>query len=261
MKKYKLIIFEGIDGSGKSTQARYFAKNLNAFYFREPKFFKKEILKKIYPLTELFLFLSDRSEVYSRIKNLRRLNGFKTDHHGSTTDKFGFETDNKNKPPGYKPDITPGYKSDTSGRHPGNLSGVNPGNNNQHKSVPNPHKSAFIVLDRSFPSTLAYQLMGRNLKKLISIDDYLKIDFLARQKIEPDLVIVFDVPVDIALKRLKKKTKFEEKKFLMKVRKAYLNLAKKFNWYVVDGTKDKNTVRKNIWLILKEKGLLKEKEI
>jgi thymidylate kinase len=53
----------------KSTQAKYFAKKLNAFYFREPKFFKKEILKEIHPLTELFLFLADRSEVYSRIKS------------------------------------------------------------------------------------------------------------------------------------------------------------------------------------------------
>jgi dTMP kinase len=192
MKKYKLIIFEGIDGSGKSTQAKYFAKKLNALYFREPKFFKREILQKIHPLTELFLFLADRSEVYLRIKSVLK---------------------NKN-----------------------------------------------VVLDRSFPSTLAYQLIGRNLKKLIPIDDYLKIDFLARQKIEPDLVIVFDVPVDIALKRLKKKTKFEEKKFLIKVRKAYLSLAKKFNWYVVDGTEDKNEVKKNVWLILKEKCLLKEKE-
>jgi dTMP kinase len=201
MKKYKLIIFEGIDGSGKSTQAKYFAKKLNALYFREPKFFKKEILQEIHPLTELFLFLADRSEVYSRIKNIIR---------------------------------------------------VNPREN--------PRESAYIILDRSFPSTLAYQLIGRNLKKLISIKDYLKIDFLSRQKIKPDLVIVFDVPVDIALKRLKKKTKFEEKKFLMEVRKAYLNLAKKFNWYVVDGTKDKNEVKKNVWLILKERGLVKEKE-
>jgi len=235
MKKYKLIIFEGIDGSGKSTQAKYFAKKLNAFYFREPKFFKKEILKKVNPLTELFLFLADRSEVYSRIRGLNR---FKTDKHGSTTDKNGFETDNNGLYMKQSVEI-----------------------NYPHKSVPNPCKSAYIILDRSFPSTLAYQLIGKNLKKLISIDDYLKIDFLARQKIEPDLIIVFDVPIDIALKRLlkrlKKKTKFEEKKFLMKVRKAYLNLAKKFNWYVIDGSKDKNEVRKNVWLILKEKGLLK----
>ena len=218
MKKFKLIIFEGIDGSGKSTQAKYFAKKLNAFYFREPKFFRREILQKIHPLTELFLFLADRSEVYSRIKNLHGLNGSKTDQYGYKINKY------------------------------------------PHKSVQNPHKSVYIILDRSFPSTLAYQLIGRNLKKLISIDDYLKIDFLARQKIEPDLVIVFDVPVNIALKRLKKKTKFEEKKFLIKVRKAYLGLAKKFNWYVVDGTKDKKEVRKNVWLILKERGLLKGKE-
>jgi dTMP kinase len=202
MKKYKLIIFEGIDGSGKSTQAKYFAKKLNALYFREPKFFKKEILKEIHPLAELFLFLADRSEVYSRIKNIMSL----------------------------------------------------------RKSASSLRKSAFIILDRSFPSTLAYQLIGRNLKKLISINDYLKIDFLARQKIEPDLIIVFDIPVDVALKRLKKKTKFEKKKFLMKVRKAYLSLAKKFNWYVIDGSKDKNEIKKNVWLILREKGLLKEKE-
>jgi thymidylate kinase len=256
MKKYKLIIFEGIDGSGKTTQAKYFAKKLNAFYFREPNFFKKEILKDINPITELFLFLADRSEVYSRIRGLNR---FKTDQHGSTTDKFGFETDktdNKNKLPGYKPDITPGYKPDTSGRHPGNLSGVNPGNNNPHKSVPNPRESPFIILDRSFPSTLAYQLMGRNLKKWISIDDYLKIDFLSRQKIEPDLVIIFDISVDIALKRRKDKTKFEKKKFLMKVRKAYLNLSKKFKWYVIDAAKDKNKVKNDVYLILKSKGLL-----
>jgi len=183
MKKYKLIIFEGIDGSGKTTQAKYFAKRLNAFYLREPNFFRKEILKEIHPLTELFLFLADRNEVYSRIKNV---------------------LNKKN-----------------------------------------------VILDRSFPSTLAYQLIGRNLKKIISFDDYVKIDFLSRQKIKPDLVIIFDVPVHVALLRLKKKTKFEEKKFLIKIKKAYLNLARKFNWHVVDGTKDKEEIRKNVSLILK----------
>ena len=198
MKKFKLIIFEGIDGSGKTTQAKYFAKKLNAFYFKEPKFFKKLILSQVNPLTELFLFLADRSEVYSRIKNNINVNLRK-----------------------------------------------------------NPRRSVYIILDRSFPSTLAYQLLGRNLKKLISLKDYLKIDLLARQNIEPDLVIVFDIPPKLALSRLKKKTKFEEKKLLVRVRKAYLTLAKKFNWQVVDGSKSKEEVRKNVFLILKEKGLLR----
>jgi len=189
MKKYRLIIFEGIDGSGKTTQAKYFAKKLNAFYFKEPKFFKREILSKIEPLTELFLFLADRSELYSNIKRLP--------------------------------------------------------------------KSAYIILDRSFPSTLAYQLIGKKIEKFISIDNYLQIDLLSRQGINPDLIIVFDVPVNIALKRLKKKTKFEEKKMLERVRRAYLFLVKKFNWQVVDASKSKEEIRKNVFLILKEKGLLK----
>jgi len=198
MKKFKLIIFEGIDGSGKTTQAKYFAKKLNAFYFKEPKFFKKLILSQINPLTELFLFLADRSEVYSRIENNIRVNLRK-----------------------------------------------------------NSSRFMYIILDRSFPSTLAYQLFGKNLQKLISLKDYLKTDLLARQNIEPDLVVVFDVPPQVALSRLKKKTKFEEKKLLVRVRKAYLTLAKKFNWQVVDGSKSKEEVRNNVFLILKEKGLLR----
>ena len=198
MKKFKIIIFEGIDGSGKTTQAKYFAKKLNAFYFKEPKFFKKLILSQINPLTELFLFLADRSEVYSRIENNIRVNLRK-----------------------------------------------------------NSSRFMYIILDRSFPSTLAYQLFGKNLQKLISLKDYLKTDLLARQNIEPDLVVVFDVPPQVALSRLKKKTKFEEKKLLVRVRKAYLTLAKKFNWQVVDGSKSKEEVRNNVFLILKEKGLLR----
>jgi len=187
--KNRLIIFEGIDGSGKSTQAKYFAKKLNAVYLREPRFFKKQILSKIEPLTELFLFLADRSEVYSQIKNIL--------------------------------------------------------------------KTKNVILDRSFPSTLAYQLEGRGLKKLISLDDYLKIDSLARQNIEPDLVIVFDVSVKTALKRLKKKTKFEEEKFLIKVRKSYLNLAKKYKWYLVNGEKSVFEIRNDIFSILQKQGLLR----
>ncbi|GIW67512.1 MAG: dTMP kinase [Candidatus Parcubacteria bacterium] len=185
----KLIIFEGIDGSGKTTQARYFAKKLKAVYLFEPKFFRQQIFSSIQPLTELFLFLADRSEVYGQIKNFLL---------------------KKN-----------------------------------------------VILDRSFPSTLAYQLEGRNLKKLISINDYLKIDLLARQSIQPDIVIIFDLPVKVALSRLKKKTKFEKLKFLEKVRKAYLKLAKKFDWYVIDANQSREEIKSQIFLILQTEGLLK----
>jgi dTMP kinase len=187
--KNKLIIFEGIDGSGKTTQARYFAKKLKAVYLKEPRFFKKQILSKIEPLTELFLFLADRSEVYNQIKNI-------------------LKTEN-------------------------------------------------VILDRSFPSTLSYQLEGRGLKKLISFDDYLKIDSLARQNIEPDLVIVFDISVKTAMKRLKTKTKFEKEKFLNKVRKIYLDLVKKYQWYLVNSEKSIAEIRNDVYLILQKQDLLK----
>jgi dTMP kinase len=185
----KLIIFEGIDGSGKTTQAKYFAKKLKAIYLREPLYFKKQILLNNNPLAELFLFLADRSLVYDQIR------------------KF-LETKN-------------------------------------------------VILDRSFPSTLAYQLEGKNLKKIISIDDYLKIDLLARKGIKPDLVLVFDLPVDVALSRLKRKNKFEKKNLLTKVRKAYLDLAEKFNWYVISAGKSKEEVKNEIISILQKEGLLK----
>ena len=185
----KLIIFEGIDGSGKTTQARYFAKKLKAVYLSEPKFFRQQIFSSIQPLTELFLFLADRSEVYQQIKKI--------------------------------------------------LTKKN------------------VVLDRSFPSTLAYQLEGRSLKNLISIEEYLKLDLIVRQKIEPDIVFIFDLPVSIALSRLKKKTKFEKLKFLEKVRKAYLKLAKIFNWYVIDANQSREKIRAQIVSILQKEGLLR----
>lgn len=184
--KNKLIIFEGIDGSGKSTQAKYFAKKLKAVYLKEPFFFKKIILSPIQHLTELFLFLADRAEVYFYVEKFL--------------------------------------------------------------------KKSHVVLDRSFPSTIAYQLEGRNLKKFISLEDYLKIDLITRRNINPNLVIVLDLPVKIALSRLKRKTKFEEFIFLSKVRRTYRKYAKKFNWQIVDASLDKESVTKKISEILvKEK--------
>lgn len=75
MPKGFLIVFEGIDGAGKSTQAEKLMKTLrekgfNAVYFREPSEGKwgREIKKKaahpdsLSPEEELELFLKDRKE-------------------------------------------------------------------------------------------------------------------------------------------------------------------------------------------------------
>ncbi len=82
LKKGVLIVIEGIDGAGKSTQARLLLKKLRsegypAVYFREPTKGKwgrkiKKLAKRIRSLSpeeELALFLRDREENVT--KNLR----------------------------------------------------------------------------------------------------------------------------------------------------------------------------------------------
>lgn len=95
-------------------------------------------------------------------------------------------------------------------------------------------KKKLVFLDRSFPSTLAYQLKAKNLEKIWPIEEFLAFDHLVRFHLEPELIFIFDLPVKIAWQRIKrKKTKFEEKKLLTKVRKAYLSLASKYHWQIV----------------------------
>ena len=55
----------------------------------------------------------------------------------------GSETDymDKNKLPGYHPDISPGLEPDISGKHPGSLSGEYPGNDNPYQSALDPRSS------------------------------------------------------------------------------------------------------------------------
>lgn len=80
MKKGVLIVFEGIDGSGKSTQAKILKRRLkkkgfDAVLFREPskgrwgrKIREKALLPdSLTPEEELWLFLRDRKDNVSRV--------------------------------------------------------------------------------------------------------------------------------------------------------------------------------------------------
>ena len=78
--KGKFFVFEGIDGSGKSTIVQKVAdelrsKNIKVFITSEPTdnpvgtLLKKMLRKNTEPLTELFLFLADRVEHINEIKN------------------------------------------------------------------------------------------------------------------------------------------------------------------------------------------------
>lgn len=70
----KFIVLEGIDGSGKSTQSKKLSKWLEkytsspALCTYEPNIYREQlILPELTPLTELLIYLADRSEHTARI--------------------------------------------------------------------------------------------------------------------------------------------------------------------------------------------------
>lgn len=181
------IVFEGIDGCGKSTQvwksARYFAnagKYNHVLVTREPYKSReiREILKQDEPaetksekLTELFV--KDRKEHLSEI-------------------------------------ILPALKN-----------------------------NIIVICDRYKYSTICYQAaQGQDIKKLFEMHKNMPV---------PDFIFVFDVPVEIAVKRMtkdnlrEKEHKFEKNAaFLEKVRKNYLKMKEFFpeeKIIILDGTK------------------------
>ncbi|ACP38114.1 dTMP kinase [Saccharolobus islandicus] len=93
-----------------------------------------------------------------------------------------------------------------------------------------------IILDRYYFSSIAYQgALGVDEQWIKMVNSYFP---------KPDMVILLDLPIEVAISRIKNdKFNFEEKiKSLAKVREKYLKLAKEYNFYIVDASKDKNEV-------------------
>jgi dTMP kinase len=170
------IVFEGIDGAGKTTLSKEIYETLKfsfpkVVWTREPfnDSFKELLLNKdLDPWSETFLFLADRREHVTKY---------------------------------IKPKLEEGFT---------------------------------VICDRFYLSTLAYQGYGRNLnlKKLEELNR------LVINGVKPTITFLLDIPVDIALKRLKKSrgkliNHFEKKEFLEKVRKGFLKLASKNSRIIV----------------------------
>lgn len=189
-KRGLFVVFEGLDGSGKSTQAeilyRKFVKNgVPAVMLREPTDGKwgrkiRELAREsgsLSPEEELELFIRDRRE-----------------------------------------DIRKNIK-------------------------PALEKGKIVILDRYFYSTLAYQ--GA---RGIGLDLIRKRH--QRFLIKPDVVFVIDVPVSVGLRRIKDRAViyklFEEKEYLKKVRKIFLNLPDP-EIQIIDGRQEVRAVARQVW--------------
>ncbi len=197
------IVFEGIDGSGKTTQAKLLKQNLEkegykVKFYSEPHFLGIKKLTSLIKneLVKTILFTLSRYFLVQKI--LKDLN-----------------------------------------------------------------KNYIVILDRYFYSTLAYQGYAGGVDiKLIE-----KLNKWSTKGLQPDVVFLIDVPIEIAISRLLKKGEgyqvLEKRKYLEKVKRGYLKLVNRNSnfyllneikdFYVLDGTKNIEELQKIIMNTIKEK--------
>jgi len=182
-KRGKFIVFEGIDGCGKSTILWNFANYL----FNQNKYVHLLITREPYKKREIRKILRQDSNPESQKEKLTEL----------------FIQDRKEH---LQEVIEPALK-----------------------------KGVWVISDRYKYSTLVYQwAQGMPIEKLIEMHS----GFLV-----PDIVFILDVPVEVAVKRMKKDVRKEHKfeanlDFLEKVRHNYLKLPKLLpeeKIFIVDG--------------------------
>lgn len=192
--KGKLIVIEGIDGSGKSTCAKNLAEKLNSIniktiYTFEPthshygaKLRDGMLSEDLDAEEELLLFVKDRKEHIEYM---------------------------------IKPALEEGY---------------------------------FIILDRYFYSSIAYQgAKGIDINRIINMHK----DFI----IKPDIVFIFHLPIDIALNRIISKRgiadRFENETYLKKVDKIFHSFSEPFIYHI-DTDKDIKIINDELFNILEK---------
>jgi dTMP kinase len=111
-------------------------------------------------------------------------------------------------------------------------------------------RGAWVVSDRHVPSTLAYQGAGRAL----DVVELEQLSGWATAGLTPDLVIVLDVPDDVAAARRSAGDRMEREaeSFHAQVRAAYRALAEERGWVLVDGSGDADTVERRVWAAVSE---------
>lgn len=196
--KGKLIVIEGIDGSGKSTCAKNLAEKLNSIniktiYTFEPthshygaKLREGMLSEDLDAEEELLLFVKDRKEHIEYM---------------------------------IKPALEEGY---------------------------------FIILDRYFYSSIAYQgAKGIDINRIINMHK----DFI----IKPDIVFIFHLPIDIALNRIIYKRgiadRFENETYLKKVDKIFHSFNEPFIYHI-DTNKDIKIINDELFNILEKSRML-----
>lgn len=107
-------------------------------------------------------------------------------------------------------------------------------------------RGAVVVSDRYVPSSLAYQGVGRGL----GVERVEEINRWATGGLDPDLVVVLDLPDDAAaLREVGSPDRLEREsiEFHARVRGAYRALAVERDWVVVDASRSIEEVADSVW--------------
>jgi len=110
-------------------------------------------------------------------------------------------------------------------------------------------RGAVVVSDRYIPSSLAYQGVARGL----GVDEIARLSDWATGGLQPDVVVLLDVPPDVAVRRRagpEDRMEREPAEFRAMVNKAYRDLGEEFRWAVVDGTAHVDVVADRIWALV-----------
>lgn len=106
-------------------------------------------------------------------------------------------------------------------------------------------KNSYVVCDRSFYSTIAYQSYGSG----IDLNLVERFNQFATGGLKPDVVFYIDISVDVMYERLSKFDKMEDRggEFFNRVRNGYLKMAQQYdNIYKINGMQNKEDVFKDI---------------
>lgn len=115
------------------------------------------------------------------------------------------------------------------------------------KIQPALNNGTVVLMDRYYYSSMAYQVAGGlDVEYIINKHEFAP---------NPDIVLIFDLPVSTALERIQghsEADEFEKEEHLEKVREAYLNLENDPLVRIVDSTRTPKVIFKEVWKLVSE---------
>lgn len=130
---------------------------------------------------------------------------------------------------------------------------------------PNLEQGKWVLSDRYYSSTIAFQAGGRNLKR----EDIDWLNRFAVNDCEPDLWVLLDLSIEESATRMNRRNnetsgkldrmELEKSDFHQRVRESYLQQAKesKGEWLVLDARKSPEQLQEELIDVLRGKGWLK----